>query len=176
MQWLKNTRATGIGFTLLGLVVLVLSLRLEAPRHMPYGPGVFPSAIGALMALGGLVVALGGKPDRHSATTEPPAPSDIAPASDNPAGSGPTRGRMIPFLVYAVAPLIFILILPILGFLIATPLLIALLVVVSGGRWPTAIVTGIISTLLLQTVFQQAMRVPLPWGLLEPYAGVLTWM
>ena len=171
MGWLKNTRAAGIGFTLLGLVVLALSLRLEGPRYMTYGPGLFPTALGGLMALAGLVVAFSRDASGPASPTLPEATTDEPPSGDQGA-----RERIGAFVVFAVAPLFFALLLPVLGFLIAAPVLIAILVVVSGGRWSTAIATGVISTLLLQTVFQQVMRVPLPWGLLEPYAGVLTWM
>ena len=158
MHWVRNSRATGGGFVLLGLAMLAMALPMEGPRHMAYGPGVFPSAIGVLMVLGGLVVAF-----RRG-------PRDRGPAE--PA----SRRRITAFVLFAAAPLVFALILPVLGFLIAAPPLIALLVVVSGGRWPAAVATGLASTLLLQVIFQQVMRVPLPWGLLEPYAGVLTWL
>lgn len=171
MRWLRHTRATGIGFILLGLVVLALSLGLEGPRHMAYGPGLFPSALGILMALAGLVVAL----SRYSGAAE--ASGDPEPAADEPPSDGqPSRDRIAAFAVFAIAPFVFAFVLPILGFLIATPVLIAILAMVSGARWPTAVATGVVSTVLLQTIFQQVMRVPLPWGLLERYAGVLTWM
>lgn len=159
MNWVRNSRATGIGFALLGAAMLALALTMEGPRHMAYGPGVFPSAIGALMLLGGGLVALRGEP----------AEARLPRALLRPR-------RIAPFAMFAAAPFVFALLLPILGFLIAAPPLIAVLVVVSGGRWTTAVVTGLLSTALLQTIFQQVMRVPLPWGLLEPYAGVLTWM
>lgn len=158
MNWVRNSRATGGGFVLLGLAMLAMALPMEGPRHMAYGPGVFPSAIGVLMVLGGLVVAF----RREPGDREPAAPA--------------SRRRITAFVLFAAAPLVFALILPVLGFLIAAPPLIALLVVISGGRWPAAVATGLASTLLLQVIFQQVMRVPLPWGLLEPYAGVLTWL
>lgn len=171
MLWLKNTRATGIGFMLLGLVVLALSFRLEGPRHMPHGPGVFPSAIGVLMALAGLVVALGRDPNKQAATDDQQPRLDAAPGTKSQEPE-----RILAFIMFAAAPLVYALVLPTIGFLIVTPPLLAVLVIVSGGRWPVAIATGVIGTLLLQTVFQQVMRVPLPWGILEQYAGVLTWM
>lgn len=161
MNWVRNSRATGGGFVLLGLAMLAMALPMEGPRHMAYGPGVFPSAIGVLMVLGGLVVAFRREPtDRDRAATAEPV----------------SRRRITAFVLFAAAPLVFALILPVLGFLIAAPPLIALLVVISGGRWPAAVATALASTLLLQVIFQQVMRVPLPWGLLEPYAGVLTWL
>ena len=157
MNWVKNPRVSGIGFVLLGLAMLAMALPMEGPRHIAYGPGVFPSAIAVLMILGGLVVAF-----RREPKDQPAEPA--------------SRRRIAAFVLFAAAPLVFALILPMLGFLIAAPPLIAVLVVVSGGRWPTAIATGLASTVLLQFIFQQVMRVPLPWGLLEPYAGVLTWL
>ena len=158
MNWVRNSRATGGGFVLLGLAMLAMALPMEGPRHMAYGPGVFPSAIGVLMVLGGLVVAFRREP------------------RDREPGEPASRRRITAFVLFAAAPLVFALILPVLGFLIAAPPLIALLVVISGGRWPAAVATALASTLLLQVIFQQVMRVPLPWGLLEPYAGVLTWL
>ena len=158
MNWVRNSRATGGGFVLLGLAMLAMALPMEGPRHMAYGPGVFPSAIGVLMVLGGLVVAFRREP------------------GDRGPGAPASRRRITAFVLFAVAPLVFALILPVLGFLIAALPLIALLVVISGGRWPAAVATALASTLLLQVIFQQVMRVPLPWGLLEPYAGVLTWL
>ena len=39
----------------------------------------------------------------------------------------------------------------------------------------TSLVVSLITILVAKLAFQDLLLVPLPWGLLEPYAGVLRW-
>ena len=38
-----------------------------------------------------------------------------------------------------------------------------------------SLIVAVATTLVVKIGFQDVLLVPLPWGILEPYAGVLTW-
>lgn len=39
-----------------------------------------------------------------------------------------------------------------------------------GATWRTAAVVAVLATVAIHLAFYKALRIPLPWGLLEPYA------
>jgi putative tricarboxylic transport membrane protein len=57
-----------------------------------------------------------------------------------------------------------------LGFHITGVLLLAFWMRVLGTPWRTAAIVAVIGTLAIHLAFYKAMRIPLPWGVLEQYA------
>jgi putative tricarboxylic transport membrane protein len=56
------------------------------------------------------------------------------------------------------------------GFLIVAPALLLAWFRVLGVRWPVALVAALVTTLLMWYAFYKLLRVPLPWGVLTPFA------
>ena len=106
-----------------------------------------------------------------------PAADRAATVPDDAAGMNDAAGRgNIPLFVgFIAAPILYVLVAPTLGFLLTMPLIVAGLVWLASGRIVAAVLLGIGLTLALHVIFYQLLRVTLPWGLLTPYAGVLTW-
>ena len=154
---------TGRGDLLAGAALFVLGAAMGlAARGFPsigavtYGPGLFPTIVAVgLMASGlGIVVeALAG--------AAPPRA-----ASDEPAGglrAGPVLALLGVVAFYALA-------LPALGFHVATAASLLAAARIFGGGWAVAAVLTVAGALALHAVFYNLLRVPLPWGLLEPVA------
>jgi putative tricarboxylic transport membrane protein len=57
-----------------------------------------------------------------------------------------------------------------LGFHITGIALLTLWIRALGGSWRIAGVVAVIATVAIHLAFYKALRIPLPWGLLEPYA------
>ena len=65
-----------------------------------------------------------------------------------------------------VAILVATLLMPMLGFLIAGTVFAAVIVLMSGGKWLSAIIFSPIATFAIYALFTYGFRVPLPRGLL----------
>lgn len=160
----------GGAFVLLGAFLVVVAIPIEPLRHIPFGPGLFPTIVGVGMVLFGAEVAWSGRRSRDAVST--PSPADEA------AENGPALevSPIVATIAFLIAPVLFIALVPWLGFLIAMPLIIGGLIGILWRRWIASAVAGVAITLLMQILFQGVLRVPLPWGLLEPWAGSLIWM
>jgi putative tricarboxylic transport membrane protein len=153
------------GFGLLGATLIVSTSSLEPVAHIEFGPALFPTIVGWIMiALAGLAAF----------------DAVRAPAVDAGDGEGGSREpldrhRIILFAAFAAAPLVYVFLAPILGFLLTMPLVVSGLAFLASGKLGRSILLGVGLTLLLHVVFYQVLRVTLPWGVLTNYAGVLTW-
>jgi putative tricarboxylic transport membrane protein len=158
----------GCTFVVLGAVIVAAASLIEPLQHIPYGPGIFPTLVGSGMVLFGAEVAWNGRRGVPAEPNEKDAEAETNPALlTNPVVA--TAG-------FLIVPILFVLLVPRLGFLIAMPLLIGGLIGILSRRWVMAAVAGIVITLLMHGIFQGVLKVPLPWGLLESWSGVLTWM
>ena len=163
----RNDILVGCAFVLLGAVIVAAASQIEPLQHIPYGPGLFPTLVGSGMILFGAEVAWSGRraapaPVRALDETAPPPALQASP--------------VVATTAFLMVPVLFVLLVPRLGFLIAMPLLIGGLVGLLSRRWAMAAAAGVFITLLMQVIFQGVLKVPLPWGLLQSWAGVLTWM
>ena len=57
-----------------------------------------------------------------------------------------------------------------LGFLPCSFILLCVLLLAFGVRWLRAVLVALISVLVIHFMFYSVLKVPLPWGLLEPFA------
>jgi putative tricarboxylic transport membrane protein len=153
------------GFGLLGAIIIVNTAGLAPVAHIEFGPALFPTIVGWVMiALSGLAVfdALRSPAVEAGAEEEEPAePLD--------------RHRIILFAAFGVAPLVYVVLAPVLGFLLTMPIVVGGLAFLASGRPLRSILLALGLTILLHIVFYQVLRVTLPWGVLTGYAGVLTW-
>lgn len=167
---IRSDIVIGGAFVLLGAFLVIAALPIEPLQHIPYGPGLFPTIVGAGMILFGAEVAWSGRHGRDAVSTSSEG-SEVAET-----GPALEVSPVVATTAFLIAPVLFIVLVPWLGFLIAMPLITGGLIGILWRRWIAAAVAGIVITLVLQILFQGVLRVPLPWGLLEPWAGTLTWM
>lgn len=138
----------GVIFALGGAAILQQALTMQPLPGMNVGPGLFPSIVGVGMAIMGVALAIQGWIQRG-------VPEDDAPP------------LVTWFAVGVVVALgVTILVMPYLGFLIAGTLFSVVIVLISGGKWLSAIIFSPIATAAIYYLFVTAMRVPLPRGLL----------
>lgn len=156
-------------FGLLGAILIVNTASMPALAHIEYGPALFPGIVGwALIGLSALAAL-----DALRATANRAASNE----SDGSASADdkPGMANFIMFGAFVGAPLVYVALTPVLGFLLAMPLIFGGLAFIASRKPVSAILLGIGLTLFLHVVFYQLLRVSLPWGLLTPYAGILTW-
>lgn len=140
--------AVGVVFALGGACILQQALTMQALPGMNVGPGLFPSIVGAGMAIMGVALTIQGWIVRDT-------PEDDAP----------------PFLTWFAAGtfaalVATILLMPYLGFLVAGTLFAAAVVLMSGGKWLSALIFSPIAAAAIYFTFTAVMRVQLPRGIL----------
>lgn len=147
-QTIPMDSALGVIFALGGAAILQQALTMHTLPGMNVGPGLFPSIVGSGMAIMGVALTIQGWIVRDT-------PEDDAPP------------LVTWFAVGIVAALVAtILLMPHLGFFITSTLFAAAVVLMSGGRWLSAIIFSPIATGIVYFVFMSGFRVPLPRGIL----------
>ncbi|BBK37076.1 tripartite tricarboxylate transporter TctB [Allostella sp. ATCC 35155] len=150
---------------IVGLVLLIGALALVAyARSLPampgqdFGPGFFPTIVGAGMGLTSLVlIARGMAAGRGTGLME----LDTGLRDRRGlAGVAAVLGGILFYLLAADE----------LGFLIVAPLMLLVLFRSQGVRWFSAITIAVVASLLVHFAFYKLLRVPLPWGLLTPFS------
>lgn len=128
-----------------------------------YGGGFFPAIAGGVLIVAGIALAFTGWQQRAA-----------TPLLEM--GSWVNSPRHIANAVVVIGSLIFYILLSnFLGFIIAG-FLVTFVTLLQFTRAPLgSFVVAAVAILVVKVGFQDFLLVPLPWGLLEPYAGVLTW-
>ena len=148
----------------IGLIALyAASLQPKPFFGSAYGGGLFPSIVGMGLILGGALLTLSAWRARDGE-----ALFKIGTWINSP--------RHVTNVVAVLGSLVFYIATSNwLGFIISG--FITLLVpLVQFTRAPVmSIIVSVITIAVVKFGFQDILRVPLPWGILEPYAGVLRW-
>ncbi|WDR07229.1 tripartite tricarboxylate transporter TctB family protein [Devosia rhodophyticola] len=137
----------GVVFALFGAAIVQQSTGLQPLAGMIVGPGLFPTIVGSAMAVFGAVLAVQGWVTR---TNQP----ENAPKLLTWFAAG-----------VVVAIIAVILVMPYLGFLVSGTLFAALIVLISGGNWLSALIFSPIASTAIFYMFTSALRVPLPHGI-----------
>ena len=153
-----NDAVFGAVFALLGAVILVHVQSFPKIPGQDYGPGIFPGLIAVGLLVCGVMLVVSGLRQRASHAWF--AGSDWM--------RSPGHVGALAAIVLGVAA--YIAFAEVLGFLLVAPVLLLLWFRMLGVRWPTAIAAAAIATLVIWYAFYKLLRVPLPWGLLTPYA------
>lgn len=153
----------GLLVAALGIGVWAGAQQLPTMAYFAYGPGFFPGLIGLLLAGSGLVLAARGLAGGAEHRLVERAPWTRAP-----------RHRLDVALVLGGAAG-YALLVDRLGFLPTALLLSWLLIGRLWGRPLLALPIALSATLAVHQTFTELLLVPLPWGLLEPWAGRLSW-
>ncbi len=154
------------GFGLLGATIIVNTAGLAPVAHIEFGPALFPTIVGWIMIALSAVAAFD--------AVRGPAVEAVASADEAPL-EPLNQHRVILFVTFGAAPLIYVAFAPVLGFLLTMPVIVGGLAFIASGKPGRSILLGLGLTASLHIVFYQVLRVTLPWGVLADYAGILTW-
>lgn len=148
---------------LLGTALILGSRGMSQVAHIDYGPGFFPTIAGAGLIFAGLVLIFNRAVFASGAV-------------DNLVFVRAQNGRgLLGFLIVMAVILGYILFANVLGFFIVAPILLFILVFWFERRLGLSLAVAILGTIIFHAFFYQFMSAPLPWGLLEPWSGRLTW-
>ncbi|HVE50735.1 MAG TPA: tripartite tricarboxylate transporter TctB family protein [Casimicrobiaceae bacterium] len=152
-----NDAIFGALFILLGVVVLVHVQSFPRIPGQQYGPGLFPGSIAAGFVICGVLLVVNGIRHRHERWFS------LGKWARVPS-------RVLALLAVFGGVVLYIVAAERVGFLIIAPLVLLLWLRAFGVRWGTAIVTSIVTTLIIWYAFYKLLRVPLPWGVLTRWA------
>lgn len=182
---------TGSLLLALALAVLWHVRSFPAIPGQEYGAAVFPGLAASGMALAALVLIVGSLRRRNfrpsarpsarpgagpaGAASPPATPSPDASSSAsapvNPPVNPPMGPRQWLALGLSVGSIVFyILAADALGFIPAGFLILAAMMWAHGARPGLIVPVALAATLIIHTGFYKLLRVPLPWGLLQPIA------
>ncbi|MFT3800437.1 MAG: tripartite tricarboxylate transporter TctB family protein [Burkholderiaceae bacterium] len=150
---------------LLGLVLIALAaavgLDVRTYPAIPgqnVGPGAFPGLIAALLAVCGVLLVIRGVRQRDRQSWVEWMPWMRSPR------------QLLAFAVTIGALLFTILCLDALGFIVCAAIVLLALFATLRVRWSVAVPVALVVALGIHTIFYFGLRVPLPWGVLQPIA------
>jgi putative tricarboxylic transport membrane protein len=155
--------AIAIFLAAFGAIVIALSGKIESGVYTdPLGPRVFPYALGAGIALCGLLLGVAAlfrwQTEHAGFLSDAGETEEIARGPFSPArlvGAVGTTG----LYVAAFEPV---------GYPISTPLYVVAILIIHGGiPWRTLVVAPLMITTVLYATFRFALRIPVPGGLFE---------
>lgn len=148
-----------------GIVLIVFALAEIAytqtfPRlhGQDYGPDLFPMIVGLGLIVCGVILILKGV--AHRATVPVATVGDWAQ----------DRGNILNVVLLLGSIAFYILFSDWLGFIPTSLLILTTLLVRLGSSWLTSIVVAVATTLIIHSLFAKVLLVPLPWGILLPFA------
>jgi putative tricarboxylic transport membrane protein len=147
-----------VGAALIALAIAIL-IHIQVYPLIPgqkYGPALFPGLIAAgFIVTGGLLMVRGVRSGFPL--------FQVAPWLRSP-------GLVTNFLAICTALAFYVVAVGTLGFILTGIAVLAALFLKFEVRPARAIPTAIIATLIIHGLFYKLLRVPLPWGVLEPFA------
>jgi putative tricarboxylic transport membrane protein len=153
-----NDAVFGAIFALLGAVVLVHVQRFPNIPGQQYGAAIFPGLVAAGFVVCGVLLVISGVRARAEQPWFRAGDWMRSPA------------HVVAALAIVAGVAAYILLAEAVGFLIVSPLLLLLWFRVLGVRWGTSLFAAVVTTLVIWYAFYKLLRVPLPWGVLTPYA------
>jgi putative tricarboxylic transport membrane protein len=158
-----NDAIIGIVVALFGAAVVSQSWYFPRAQHIPYGPGFLPTLLGFGLIACGLVLIVG----RLAAGNREALLA---------LGDWARSRRHVTGFVLVLASLGFYVVLADdIGHFASSVVILFVLVGHLSRRPLYAFVVAVLASVAIQMFFVQVLLVPLPWGVLEPYAGWLTW-
>jgi putative tricarboxylic transport membrane protein len=157
----------GLLAIVLGLGMILLARGMPPVRHIEYGPGLFPTIVGFGLIGAGIVLIV-----RRVIYKQGYISGWVT------AGLSVDAARRSPLLSLGVvisAVIFYISFVKSLGFLPTMGLLLFITIWWFDRRYLRAVITAIVATWVIHSFFYQLMSVQLPWGILTPFAGTMTW-
>lgn len=153
-----NDAVFGVLLLLLGAFIINEARGFPDLPGQSYGPAFFPNVIGVSLAVCGLLLTAGGIARRH----------ELAFVRFGPWASSPRH--VVNFVLVLVALVAYILFSDAIGFVPISFAILLVLLYRFGCGIAVSIGLAIAATLLIHALFYKLLLVPLPWGVLEPYA------
>jgi putative tricarboxylic transport membrane protein len=153
-----NDAIFGVIFALLGAVTLVHVQSFPDIPGQDYGAAIFPGLIAAGFVACGVLLVISGVRSR--------AAGPWVRAGD----WWRSRRHVVAAVAIIAGVAAYNLLAERVGFLIVAPLLLVLWFRVLGVRRGPALIAAVVTTLVIWYAFYKLLRVPLPWGVLTPYA------
>lgn len=158
-----NDALLGLVVALLGATIVLASRDFPQMAHFRYGPGFFPTLLGSLLIASGAIMGLRGL---RTAGRRPL----VELAAWMRSARHATDGAAV-----ILAVVLYNLTVERLGFVPTAFLLLLTLFLRLRRPPPEALILALVLTLTAHQAFVELLLVPLPWGVLEPWSGVLTW-
>ncbi|CAN7653074.1 tripartite tricarboxylate transporter TctB family protein [Neorhizobium sp. LjRoot104] len=152
-------RGLGLLIAALGIAVIYMALQLPEPMagsHIAYGPGFFPVLLGIATVAAGVALAV----FRPDAVENEDAVA--SPHTGRPRLAGP--------LLVLLAMLAYIYFSELIGFIPLAAVTLAVLLIFGGMRVLLAIALSLVASVFIYLMFSKGLLVPLPRGLLQPWA------
>lgn len=148
------------GIVLIVFAVAEMAYTQTFPRlhGQDYGPDLFPMIIGLGLIVCGVILILKGI--MHRATVPMMAVGDWAQ----------DRGNILNVVLLLGSIAFYILFSDWLGFILTSLLILTMLLVRLGSGWVTSVVVAVATALIIHSLFAKVLLVPLPWGILLPFA------
>lgn len=144
-----------------GAILLVVSLavmwHVQSFPNMPgqpYGAALYPFVVGAGLAIVSLLLVIQGLRNGQPLLSL----------------QGASTGRLLAFSVTVGALFFYILFAERLGFVLSSTLMLVALLWSYGVRRALVLPVAVGATLLIHFSFYKLLKVPLPWGILQPFA------
>jgi putative tricarboxylic transport membrane protein len=153
-----NDAVIGIFLMLLGAVVLVVVQKYPQIPGQSVGPALFPGLIAAGLCIGGLLLTISGLREL----------SQVPWMQWEDWVHSPRHVRALLVLLGSV--LFYMVAAESLGFLLTSVLILACLFYSLEVPLGRSLLIAVIGTLVIHFAFYKLLRVPLPWGILTPYA------
>jgi putative tricarboxylic transport membrane protein len=153
-----NDAIFGAVFLLLGIVILVHVQAFPKIPGQHYGPAIFPGVVAAGLAICGALLIVSGVRDRAGAPW-----FEIADWVRS-------RQHLVAFAAIVGGVVAYILWADDLGFLLLAPVVLFAWLVALQVRALPAAVTAVVVSFAIWYAFYKLLRVPLPWGILKPWA------
>lgn len=138
----------GALFVFMGVAIVQQATGLRPMAGMNVGPGLFPTIVGSGMAVFGTALTFQGWMNRHNSKDDGP--------------------KLLTWFAVGIvaATVAVILAMPYLGFLVSGTLFAAVIVLMSGGHWLSAVIFSPIAASVIYFLFTSALRVSLPHGII----------
>ncbi len=155
-----DDRFLGLLLVVLGSAIFLIARTFPLMAGMPYGPGFFPSIAAVGLVVCGIIIAVTGTLKRRAAPAIGPGATVASTAR---------AGLLRPLVVCCIVAF-FALALPVLGFHVSAVIAVAAAAFVFGAHPLAAPVLALAAAFGTHAIFYSVLRVPLPWGILTPYA------
>lgn len=148
----------GVLLAVAGAAIFAVALTFPPVPGQDVGPGLFPEMIALGLMVCGVLLAVRGR-----------AAADAQAWVSLPDWLGDRRA-LTGFAVVPVTLVFYVAASETLGFLLTGAILLFVLFVTFGVRLRTALLFAPLCALGIHFLFYKLLKVPLPWGLLEPFA------
>ncbi len=153
-----NDAIFGAVLILLGVAILVHVQAFPRIPGQQVGPALFPGLVAAGLAICGALLVVSGVRSRAGSPWF--AMADWTRSTQH----------LVAFAAIVLGCVAYILWADDLGFLLLAPIVLFVWLAVLRVRPPTAAIAAIVVSFVIWYAFYKLLRVPLPWGILKPWA------